>query len=375
MKKGTKKLIAGAVIVLAAAGIVFRVVKGMEKPAEYESRPTVAAQNPLTNDSITIYTDLTGTIEPISKAVVMPKIGGELLEVNFQAGDTVEAGQVLCRIDSDALTALQLQMETASVSADNAAKELARIQPLYAQGFVSQQAYDQAQTGAESARLAYESAKNQYDLQVKYTTVTAPISGVIESRNVEPHDHISTDTSICVISGSDQVQVSFGITEKILKNIKTGDAVQVSKNGTDYAGEVTEVGTLVNSAGLYDAKASIDQPGSLTNGAKVKLTVVMDKAENAMTVPVDAVNYDGGVPFVYCYNNGAAEKTSIEAGIYDSQKMEVKSGLTADSQVITTWSNELVDGAEVILDNGDSASQESTDGAQTDAAESAAAQQ
>ena len=101
----------------------------------------------------------------------------------------------------------------------------------------------------------------------------------------------------------------------------------------------------------------------------------MDKAENAMTVPVDAVNYDGGVPFVYCYNNGVAEKTSIEAGIYDSQKMEVKSGLTADSQVITTWSNELVDGAEVILDNGDSASQESTDGAQTDAAESAAAQQ
>ena len=351
MKKNVKRLIAGAVVLLVAAGIVVRIAGGNKKEEEYETRPTVAVENPKTGD-ITLYTDLTGTIEPISKAVVQPKIGGELLEVNFQAGDQVEAGQVLCKIDSDALTALQLQMQSASVAADNAARELARIQPLYASGYISQQQFDQAQSSATSAQLAYESAKNQYDLQVEYTTVTAPISGVIESRNVEPHDHIGTDTKICVISGGDQLQVKFGVTEKILRNMKVNDPVQVEKNGTDYEGNVTEIGSMVNSAtGLYDAKAFVNNAESLTSGTKVKLTVVMDQVKDVLTVPVDAVNYDNGKAFVYCYDNGAAKKVMIEAGIYDAQTMEVKSGLTAGDQVITTWSNELVDGQEVLIDS------------------------
>ena len=50
-------------------------------------------------------------------------------------------------------------------------------------------------------------------------------------------------------------------------------------------------------------------------------------------------------------DNGAAKKVMIEAGIYDAQTMEVKSGLTAGDQVITTWSNELVDGQEVLIDS------------------------
>ena len=75
----------------------------------------------------------------------------------------------------------------------------------------------------------------------------------------------------------------------------------------------------------------------------------MDQVKGVLTVPVDAVNYDNGKAFVYCYDNGAAKKVMIEAGIYDAQTMEVKSGLTAGDQVITTWSNELVDGQEVLL--------------------------
>ena len=85
------------------------------------------------------------------------------------------------------------------------------------------------------------------------------------------------------------------------------------------------------------------QSGTDGSGTKVKLTVVMDQVKDVLTVPVDAVNYDNGKAFVYCYDNGAAKKVMIEAGIYDAQTMEVKSGLTAGDQVITTWSNELVD--------------------------------
>lgn len=363
MKKSSKRLILGGVVLLAVGGIIFRVISGNKKEPDFETRPTVVVENPVKED-IVLYTDLTGLVEPMTRASVLPKMAGEVLEVNFQAGDTVEAGQTLIRIDSDALTALKLSMDSAAVAADTAARELARIEPLYAGGYVSQQQYDQAKDGATSASLGYESAKNQYELQLKYTTVTAPISGVIESRKVEPHDHVSPSGEICVISGSDQAQIKFGITEKTLGNMSVGDKIQVSKNGSDYEGQIIEVGTMVNSAtGLYDVKASVAQADSLTNGTRVKLTVVMDQALGALTVPVDAVSYDNGQPFVYCYNNGIAEKTPIEAGIYDADSMEVKSGLTADSQVITSWSNELVEGAEVLLEQETAAGSAQADAA------------
>lgn len=370
MKKSSKRLIAGAVVLLVAAGFVFKLVSGKEEAPQYETRPTVAVQTPVTGD-ITLYTELTGTVEPVSRASVMPKISGEILEVNFQAGDTVQAGQVLCKIDSDALRTMELQMQSASVAADTAARELARLQPLFDGGFVSQQQFQQAQDAATSARLAYETAKTQYDLQMEYTTVTAPIGGVIESRGIELHDHVSPSAPICVISGGDQLQVNFGVTEKVMKNMNVGDALTVEKNGSTYEGNLTEIGAMVNASGLYDAKAAVSQGASLTNGAKVKLTVVMNRAEGAMTVPVDAVNYDNGNAFVYCYEDGTAKKTMVEAGIYDSQNMEIISGLEADSQVIVTWSNELVDGQQVLLDDGQK--EESSEGnadQETSAAES-----
>ena len=249
MKKSSKRLIAGAVVLLVAAGFVFKLVSGKEEAPQYETRPTVAVQTPVTGD-ITLYTELTGTVEPVSRASVMPKISGEILEVNFQAGDTVQAGQVLCKIDSDALRTMELQMQSASVAADTAARELARLQPLFDGGFVSQQQFQQAQDAATSARLAYETAKTQYDLQMEYTTVTAPIGGVIESRGIELHDHVSPSAPICVISGGDQLQVNFGVTEKVMKNMNVGDALTVEKNGSTYEGNLTEIGAMVNASGL-----------------------------------------------------------------------------------------------------------------------------
>ena len=66
-------------------------------------------------------------------------------------------------------------------------------------------------------------------------------------------------------------------------------------------------------------------------------------------VPLAAIHYDAGAPYVYCYQDGTAVRTDVEAGIHDEERMEILGGLTAESQVITSWSNELVDGAEVLV--------------------------
>ena len=376
MKKGVKIAIGAAVVVVAAAGI-FSILGRKPEVVDDDVRPAVVAEKPQTG-TISLYTDVIGTIEPSETVSVTPKIDGEILEVMFEAGQYVEAGQPLCRIDSDALTALRISMESAQVAMNDANSTLQRTQALFAGGTVSQQAFEQAQNAAASARLQYEAAKNQYDLQVEYTTVTAPISGIAESRNVDPHDNISTSDVIAVISAKDQIMVKFSVPERVMKNLQTGMAVTVDKYGTEYQGNITEVASVADTSnGLYDIKAAIQNGEALTTGSKAKVSVLKDIAENVMTIPVDSVSYDDGNPFIYIYDNGVAKRVGIESGIYDMERMEVEGGLNADDLVITSWSNELSDGVEVVLADEETESQvdESSAEGGEGAAESAEAEE
>lgn len=361
MKK-KKRIILWIAAIFAVGGLVGTVVMRRKPDSSYESRPTVSAVQPERGD-IVLYTELSGLVESQSSASVQPKISGNVLEVNFRSGDFVEAGQILLSIESDALTALRLQVESAAVAAKEAAASRERVGALFAGGYVSQQEMEQVQNAEQNARIAYEMAKNQYELQLGYTTVTAPISGIIESRTVDPHDYVEPGSVVCVISGGDGLEVKFGITERSLSNLSIGDPILVEKNGTSYKGIVTEMGTMVNHiSGLYDVKAAIHESEGLTIGSRVKLTVVMERAEHVLTVPLDAVDYDGGVPFVYCYEEGVARKKEFQAGIYDSEKMEVKSGLPEGCRVIVTWSNELMDMQEVLLEESGHADSPEADG-------------
>lgn len=86
----------------------------------------------------------------------------------------------------------------------------------------------------------------------------------------------------------------------------------------------------------------------------MKLSVISEKAENVMTVPVDCVSYSGGQAYVYTYDQaaGAARKVAIEDGLIGSERIQVLSGLDYSDQVITTWTKELYEGAPVQLAEG-----------------------
>ena len=190
--------------------------------------------------------------------------------------------------------------------------------------------------------------------------MTAPISGKVESCSAEVYDRANMNGELCVISGEGEKKVTFYVTQRMLENLSVGDTLTVEKSGKTYDAVINEINTMVDDAtGLFKIEAQLADADDAATGSTVKLTVTTGKAENVMTIPVDAVYYSGGKAYVYLYEDGKAEKTEIEAGIYDDENMEVKSGLTSDSQVIVSWSNELVDQGEVLL-------AQDTDGAQTD---------
>ncbi len=349
MKKNIKKITVAVVLILIILFIVGRLL-GKNNNSNEETRPTVITENPSLQNIINTV-DVIGTITPTSEVNVMPKISGDVLTVNFEIGQRVTEGDLLVSIDAKStMDSLKIALDSAKISLDDANKALERTQALFATGAVSQSQLEQAQSSASGANLQYQSALNNYNTQSEYSNITAPISGIIESKNVEVHDTLSPGVVICSISGEGGLSVDFGVTEDAMTKLNTGDSISIDKSGHEYKASVTEVGTKIDSSGLFPVKAALaSMSDALPSGTKVKLTVVSDKADSTLSIPMDAVNYSAGEAFVYVYNDGVAVKTDIEVGIYDEKYIQVLSGLDASSKVITSWSNELYDGAEVLL--------------------------
>lgn len=106
--------------------------------------------------------------------------------------------------------------------------------------------------------------------------------------------------------------------------------------------------------GLFKIKASLEGADALATGTVVKLSVISEKAENVMTVPVDCVSYSGGQAYVYTYDQaggscpqgghrGRAHRLRTDPGAF---------GPGYSDQVITTWTKELYEGAPVQLAEG-----------------------
>lgn len=348
MTKAKKLLIGAGVVIVAAVLIAPRYLKGKETIAA-AAVPVVSVENPQIGN-IELSTALIGTVEPSDMVYVTPKASGVVTEVYVKTGDAVKEGQKLFHIDTKQVDAAKITMDTASVSLKDAKKNLDRMKVLYESGDISQQQYEQAQSSYNLSSLQYKSAKLNYGNQVEFSTVTAPISGVVESFNVEVHNSISPQNAVGVISGEGTRAVSFSVSDRVLQGLRIGDSVTVDKNGTAYQGVVTEVNTMVDpNTGLFKIKAALDQADALATGSQVKLFAVTERADQVMTIPTDSVYYKNSRPNVYLYQDGTVHEVPIETGIYDSEKTEVKSGLTLQDQVIVTWSSELFEGSKVDL--------------------------
>ena len=314
--------------------------------------PTVSVVTPETG-SIELSTSLTGEVEPSDVVYVYAKASGDVTDVLVKAGDTVQAGQVLLQIDTDQVDTARNSMESAQASYAQAQDTFNRQQILYANGGISEQEYQQSANSVKTARLQYESAKMAYDKQVEYSTITAPIAGVVESCDVEVYDNISMSTQLCVISGEGNKRLSFQVSERVKENLEAGDPVEILKNGKTYTGTITEVSSMADSStGLYKTKAEFDGAESLSTGSVVKVSVVSQEAHNVMTIPVDAIYFTGSENYVYVYEDGVVHKAALEVGLYNSELAEVKSGLSWDDQVISTWSADLYENAKAKLASG-----------------------
>ena len=351
MKKGIK--IAACAVV--AVAVVVLVAQRMMQPAEEiqtKELPSVTLTR-ISQGSIANDISLMGTVEPSDTYAVMPKAAGEVLECYVENGQYVHKGDPIVKIDNQKqIDAAKYTLEQANVSATTAKDALSRMTPLYEAGDISAQDYESTKAQADAAEAQAASAKLNYDTQVEYATVTAPADGTIQNKDVTINAMVSQQSQLCILTGTGAKTLNFNVTEDVMENLELGETVTVEKNGGTYEGTITDVGRVVNAqTGLFPVKATLADAETLADGSSAKLTVVNEHAENTSLIPLDCIYYSNGNPYVYVYADGLVHKQELTLGIQNEESAQVLDGLNATDEVVSSWTNELYDGAGVNLAN------------------------
>lgn len=197
----------------------------------------------------------------------------------------------------------------------------------------------------QQAKLAYESAQQAMDNLKVY----APISGVIEKKNVTANGQYSPAAGAgYVVSNKDVLVVNFSVASDIAAAMALGDEVTVEYGQQRYSATITEIGTMIDAAsGLFPVKARLLEGANMLSGVSVKLTAITAKAQNSLIIPLSAIYYDNGAGYVYIVTDNVAIRTPVVVGIISGDSAEIISGLDDAARIITTWNPNLADGAAV----------------------------
>ena len=202
------------------------------------------------------------------------------------------------------------------------------------------------QAGLAQAQVGLDSAAYQQSLY----TLTAPISGTVESVGLTKNGMASASSIAFTISNKNTMQVTFYVTEDVRDEFTAGQAVTVSRGSSTYGGTITEIGNAVDmQKGLFKVKATIYDMPDLASGVTASITTTCHSAKDVIVIPCDAVYYENGDAYVFVARDGMAVKTPVETGIYDDQNIAITSGLFEGQQVITTWSANLIDGCAITV--------------------------
>ena len=357
MKKGVKIVI----VLLILLGVAFLVGRRVLKPKEEveHTQLPLATGISVEKGDLSITESLVGTIEASEQYALASKVSGEVLEIYAENGAELKKGDKIARLDNQKqIDAAKYTLEQAEAQAKAASDARNRLASLQASGDISAQDFEAADAQAKAAEAQVKAAKLNYDTQVEFATITAPADGVLQNSILVKDAMIPQGTQIASLMGKGKQQLVFSVTEELMKNLSLGQEVKVEKGQEQYSGSITEISGVMNAqTGLFTVKANLEN-SSLPEGSRVKLTVTKDSRTGVNLLPLSVIYYDNGSPYVYLLEkgegeNGTIKKQSVELGLQGEEKVEILSGLSEKDLVVSSWNNEMYDGAKVRLNSSE----------------------
>ncbi len=286
----------------------------------------------------------TAPLEARGEAQVVAKTSGIALQVYADIGQQVRAGQPLVRIDRDRAI---LQVAQADAQVRKLEANYRRASQLVEQKMVSVNDVDQLRYDLENARAQLRMAK----LELAYGTVTAPISGVVASRNIKQGNLVQINTPIFSIVDTSRLEATLNAPEREIETLKAGQAVQLTVDalpGKTFDGRIDRVSPVVDSgSGTFRVVCAFDGGGLLQPGMFARIRINYDQRADALVIPRTALLEDGSAPAVFTVKAGKAARAELQLGYVDGEWVEVRGGLRAGDPVVIAGKSALREGSAV----------------------------
>ena len=323
----------------------------------------------------------TATLTADREAQVAAKTSGVLVRLHVEEGMTVKEGQLLAELDDSVARSTLAQAEALMHKAD---ATFAYADQSIKKQLISKREFDQANFDMLSQRAAYENAR----LQLAFTHIVAPVSGVIAERSVKVGNLIQVNQNLFRIVGMDNLQAVLNVPERQLGILKAGQAVQLDADaltGKKFVGDILRIAPVVDAAsGTFRVTCEFrDKTGELKPGMFGRIEIVYDRHDDALTIPRSALIEEDGETAVFVVDKQisttstatatktivgttttqvsstpareglVAHRKLVKIGYADGDKVEIRSGIDEGSRVITVGRNAVRDGTAVqVLNNG-----------------------
>lgn len=295
-----------------------------------------------------------GNVQPYSSVTVKSQVKGQIAEVHFQEGQRVAHGDLLFTIDPRPFEATLRQAEANLArdlaEANNAKVEAGRRERLLAQGFVSRDEYDQAQTQAvslEAAVRADRAAVENAKLELQYCYIRSLIDGRVGQILVHAGNIVKdNDTTLAVINQIRPVYVSFSVPEQDLPEIHRRATEQtlavqafIGKDDADpVAGELSFIDNTVDTAtGTILLKGRFkNEDEALWPGQFVDVALILGVHRNAVVIPAAAVQTGQQGLYVFVVGSDMVATTKpVVVGASVGPNIVVEQGLQPNETVVT----------------------------------------
>ena len=305
-----------------------------------------------------------GVIRPIPDLVasVSSRVAGKVTRVAGNVGDTVQEGQTLAELRSTALEELQAELQTELLQARNrlqlATADLARLKYLVERGIGAKRVLLHKETEVSSINVEIAGLENHLRIvglepasdgaalidgqAASPLILQAPRAGVIMHRDVTLGETIDPAKVLFRIADMRRVYAEGEAFEIDAATLRTGLPVRVqvpAYPGRTFDGEIAGINYEVESADKtvpFRVEIANDPPHPLKSNMTAILTVTVGSRGRTLAVPHAAVISDGAESAVFVQDDGAFRKRTVLLGIRDDRYAEVKSGLEAGEQVVTT---------------------------------------
>lgn len=353
-------LIAAVSLALAACGDTEGEGDG---PVAGGARATPVTAGEVRRDTIFVREETLGTVHSKQAPTVGSEVAARVISVKVDEGQSVRAGDILAELDAGDFvlardrSAAEIERLTALV--ENQERQVERNRRMLERSLVAQSVVDDAAAELRALRgqLAAERANfSQAERNIQRTRIAAPVSGRIESRQVDAGDWAAIGAPLFRIATDEILRAQLPFPEYVAELLRPGLSVRLTSPaspGTEVEGKIAELRPMIGASRAVIVIAEFPNPGGWRAGASVNGSVTLEQRADAVLVPEVSVVQRPSGNVVYVVEDGKAIERAVRPGIRQNGHIEILDGLSGGERVVVDGAGFLTNGAPLqIRENG-----------------------